>query len=96
MLLPSQHEGLLAASTMQGVTALYSEFEGNSGGWSLGQDKPCESMASVQGIGPDGSAALRVTGLGSGMRLDYSANFTLKRAAPTPSPTGSKRRRPPS
>lgn len=43
---------------MQGVTALYSEFEGNSGGWSLGQDKPCESMASVQRIGPDGSAAL--------------------------------------
>lgn len=58
MLLPSQHEGLLAASNVQGVTALYSEFEGNSGGWSLGQDKPCESMASVQRIGPDGSAAL--------------------------------------
>ena len=81
MLLPSQHEGLLVASNVQGVTALYSEFEGNSGGWSLGQDKPCESMASVQRIGPDGSAALRVTGLGSGMRLDYSANFTLKKGS---------------
>ena len=72
---------LLPVGSVWGATTLGSEFEGDTCGWTPAQDKPCDSAASILGTGPDNSGALKLTGLSAGMRLDYGANYTLKKGS---------------
>lgn len=78
MLLPSQHEGLLVASNVQGVTALYGEFEGNSGGIDKFTDKEMIAQWAYAAVDTVTSA-----GLIAGMTPDTfeaSANTTRAQA----------------
>ena len=72
---------LLPVGSVWGATTLGSEFEGDTCGWTPAQDKPCDGASSILGTGPDGSGALKLTGLSAGMRIDYGAGYTLKKGS---------------